>query len=107
MHRSLPIASVAVAAHDMTVDSATEFVVAALYKFVELDDFHALRERLLDTCNAAQIKGTLLLAHEGINGTIVIRVILDDVAHADVCPRRGGKSSRCTRNNQVITAAGR
>lgn len=45
-------------------------VVAALYKFVELEDFHSLRERLLDVCLAANIKGTLLLAREGINGTI-------------------------------------
>ncbi len=48
----------------------TEIVVAALYKFVVLDDYHAMRERLLDVCIAAGTKGTLLLAHEGINGTI-------------------------------------
>lgn len=45
-------------------------VVAALYKFVTLDDFHAMREPLLDACVAAGVRGTLLLAHEGINGTI-------------------------------------
>ena len=45
-------------------------VVAALYKFVTLEDFHAMREPLLDACLAAGTKGTLLLAHEGINGTI-------------------------------------
>ncbi|TXS95469.1 rhodanese-related sulfurtransferase [Parahaliea maris] len=45
-------------------------VVAALYKFVGLPDFHELREPLLDTCIAAGVKGTLLLAGEGINGTI-------------------------------------
>lgn len=45
-------------------------VVAALYKFVSLPDFHELREPLLDQCIAAGIKGTLLLAHEGINGTV-------------------------------------
>lgn len=46
------------------------FVVAALYKFVTLEDFHELREPLLDFCRRSDIKGTLLLAHEGINGTI-------------------------------------
>lgn len=45
-------------------------VVAALYKFVALPDFHELREPLLDTCTDAGVKGTLLLAEEGINGTI-------------------------------------
>ena len=45
-------------------------VVAALYKFVTLDDYRALREPLLDVCMAADTRGTLLLAVEGINGTI-------------------------------------
>lgn len=51
-------------------DSCTPVVVAALYKFVELDDYHALREPLLEACIAAEVRGTLLLASEGINGTI-------------------------------------
>ena len=45
-------------------------VVAALYHFVTLDDYVALREPLLDACRANNIFGTLLLANEGINGTI-------------------------------------
>ncbi|MCZ6829412.1 MAG: rhodanese-related sulfurtransferase [Gammaproteobacteria bacterium] len=45
-------------------------VVAALYKFVTLEDFHEIREPLLDQCLAAGVRGTLLLAREGINGTI-------------------------------------
>tara|TARA_R110002073_G_scaffold2998_7_gene20000 strand:+ start:4803 stop:5759 length:957 start_codon:yes stop_codon:yes gene_type:complete len=48
----------------------SSFVVAALYKFVALDDYHSLREPLLDVCLAAGTRGTLLLASEGINGTI-------------------------------------
>ena len=44
--------------------------VAALYRFARFPDPHALRQPLLDLCNAHGIKGTLLLAHEGINGTI-------------------------------------
>jgi UPF0176 protein len=48
----------------------SEVVVAALYKFVTLEDYHELREPLLDACRAADIRGTLLLAKEGINGTI-------------------------------------
>ena len=47
-----------------------DVIVAALYKFVTLDDFHELREPLLDACLEAGTFGTLLLAREGINGTI-------------------------------------
>lgn len=45
-------------------------VVAALYQFSPFDDPAALRAPLLAACHAAGIKGTLLLAREGINGTI-------------------------------------
>jgi len=47
-----------------------EVIVAALYKFVTLEDYHELREPLLDVCQQAGVRGTLLLAREGINGTI-------------------------------------
>lgn len=47
-----------------------EVVVSALYKFVSLPDYRELREPLLDVCLAAQARGTILLAQEGINGTI-------------------------------------
>ncbi len=46
------------------------YLTAALYKFVDLPDYQALREPLLASCEAHQVKGTLLLASEGINGTI-------------------------------------
>jgi UPF0176 protein len=45
-------------------------VVAALYRFVSLPDYERLREPLLDKCRAEGIMGTLLLAAEGINGTV-------------------------------------
>lgn len=44
--------------------------VAALYRFVRLDDYELMREPLLNFCTERGVKGTLLLAHEGINGTI-------------------------------------
>ena len=44
--------------------------VAALYKFVSLPDFRNLRQPLLDKCLRLGIRGTLLLAQEGINGTV-------------------------------------
>ena len=49
---------------------AQNVVVAALYKFVTLKDFVALRQPLLAAMKAHGVKGTLLLAQEGINGTI-------------------------------------
>jgi UPF0176 protein len=46
------------------------FLTAALYKFVELPDFAELQAPLLAQCQTHNIKGTFLLAAEGINGTI-------------------------------------
>ena len=48
----------------------SRFVVCALYKFVRLNNHEALRSPLYDTLLANQVRGTLLLASEGINGTI-------------------------------------
>ncbi|MEA5515705.1 rhodanese-related sulfurtransferase [Nodularia sp. UHCC 0506] len=45
-------------------------VVAALYKFVKLPDFAEKQETLLSYCQLQGVKGTILLAAEGINGTI-------------------------------------
>ncbi|MCY4425828.1 MAG: rhodanese-related sulfurtransferase [Halieaceae bacterium] len=45
-------------------------VVAALYRFTRLEDYRELREPLLSECLAAGLRGTFLLAGEGINGTI-------------------------------------
>lgn len=47
-----------------------QYICAALYKFVELDNYEDLRQPLLDVMLANEVKGTLLLAREGINGTI-------------------------------------
>ncbi len=47
-----------------------KFIVAALYKFVTLDDYVSLRAPLQKQCDELGISGTLLLANEGINGTI-------------------------------------
>ena len=45
-------------------------IVAALYHFTRLPDPAALRPGLLDLCLTTGVKGSLLLAGEGINGTI-------------------------------------
>ncbi len=46
------------------------FRVCALYRFTPFADPAALKPPLLAACEAAGVRGTLLLAHEGINGTI-------------------------------------
>jgi UPF0176 protein len=46
------------------------FRVAALYRFCRLERFESLRAPLAEFCCARGIKGTLLLAREGINGTV-------------------------------------
>ena len=45
-------------------------VVAALYKFAVLADYHEMQRTLQDFCIAQKINGTILLAAEGINGTV-------------------------------------
>ncbi|WP_396594745.1 rhodanese-related sulfurtransferase [Brevundimonas sp. R86498] len=50
-------------------NSAPSILVAALYKFAPVPDVEALRDRLEQACGDA-ICGTLLVAFEGVNGTI-------------------------------------
>ncbi|MBY4676984.1 oxygen-dependent tRNA uridine(34) hydroxylase TrhO [Marinobacterium arenosum] len=45
-------------------------VVCALYKFVTLENYRELREPLKAVMEANGVRGTLLLANEGINGTV-------------------------------------
>jgi UPF0176 protein len=49
------------------------FKVAAFYQFAPLPDFRDLREPLLALCGNLGLKGSVLLAHEGINGTLAGR----------------------------------
>ncbi|MGM8885490.1 oxygen-dependent tRNA uridine(34) hydroxylase TrhO [Psychrobacter sp. 1U2] len=52
-------------------DSETNnIVVAALYKFTRFNDYEDYRQPILDTMLSNDVKGTLLIASEGINGTI-------------------------------------
>ena len=44
--------------------------VATFYKFVALPDYPTLQRPLTDICQAQKVKGTILLAQEGINGTL-------------------------------------
>ena len=46
------------------------YLTTAMYHFVSLPHFKDLREPLLNFCVSQSIKGTILLADEGINGTV-------------------------------------
>ncbi|MBA3468243.1 MAG: rhodanese-related sulfurtransferase [Herpetosiphonaceae bacterium] len=66
-------------------------VIAAFYKFVDLPDYAELRAPLRAVCDANQVKGTILLAQEGINSTIAgPRAGIDAVlAYLQADPRIG------------------
>jgi UPF0176 protein len=60
------------------------FLVAALYHFATFERFEQYREPLQALCDRVGVKGTLLLAREGINGTIAgpdsgVRAVLDEL----------------------------
>ena len=82
----------------MTPDSLP-IKVAALYRFTPLDGLPGLRDQLLDQCRAAGIRGTLLLAHEGINGTIAgadaaLDQVIDSIRTLPGCAQIEVKYSR-------------
>jgi UPF0176 protein len=71
------------------------YKVAALYQFVPLPDFRALREPVRALCERLGVKGTLLLAHEGINGTVAgsvesIGTLIDELRNGDLFGGRLG-----------------
>jgi len=64
--------------------------VAALYRFARFDDCASIRAPLENICRAHGVRGTLLLAPEGINGTIAgsghaIAVVLDHIRQLPDC----------------------
>ena len=68
------------------------FRVAALYRFCQLERFEELRAPLAAFCCGHGIKGTLLLAHEGINGTVAgsETAVAELVAYLDAQPELAG-----------------
>ncbi len=74
------------------------FTVAALYHFTRFKDPSALKDPLLAACRTNGIQGTLLLAREGINGTIAgnrdgIDAILDFIRALPGCATLEHKES--------------
>lgn len=73
--------------------------VAALYRFTPLDDYESYRQPLAKLCCSLGVKGSLLLAKEGINGTIAgtddaIRQVVDYVRTLPGCADPELKYSR-------------
>jgi len=69
--------------------------VAAFYQFAALPDFRELRGPLRAICADLQLKGSVLLAHEGINGTLAgpadgISALIEQLRHG---PIFGGRLS--------------
>ncbi len=48
----------------------SQVVVCAMYKFVRLENFQEMRQPLQQVMEDNGVKGTLLLANEGLNGTV-------------------------------------
>ena len=74
----------------MSAAATPTITVAALYRFARFADPAALRAPLAALCKAQAIKGTLLLAPEGINGTIAgsaegIAAVLDHIRALPHC----------------------
>ena len=86
----------------MTPEPVREkLVVAAMYRFVRLSDYRAMKAPLLAHCVEHDIKGTVLLAEEGLNATVagsrqgvdsLLRYLrsdprLADLEHTESCAR--------------------
>ncbi len=83
----------------LPIDNSAQHVdVAALYRFARLDDCERLRAPLRHLCGEQGIKGTLILAPEGINGTIAgprggLDRVLDHIRSWPDCARLDVKLS--------------
>ena len=48
----------------------SKFTIVTFYQFKKIDDTSIIKNELADFCKFNKIKGTIILAEEGINGTI-------------------------------------
>tara|TARA_B100000676_G_scaffold244708_1_gene246900 strand:+ start:14413 stop:15387 length:975 start_codon:yes stop_codon:yes gene_type:complete len=54
----------------MSDTQENQFVILAMYHFVRLDDIEEIKPPLLELCVESDLIGTILLAQEGLNGTV-------------------------------------
>ena len=76
------------------------FKVAAFYKFTPLNNLSELQETFMQFLTQHKIKGTILLAHEGINGTLAgssesINTFKDFLKILDLLSIKNFKTSSC------------
>ena len=78
-------------------------LIAAFYKFVDLPDVASLRQPLLDRCQNAGVKGTILLAGEGINGVIAgtSAGVESALTHLRREPRFADLEAKLTRHDEI------
>ena len=81
------------------IDHALPIAVVALYRFSRFSDCESMRDGLVQICTQNGIKGTVLLAAEGINGTIAgspkgISAVLAHIRTLPGCDRLSVKESR-------------
>lgn len=76
-----------------TKSSSRSLVVVSFYKFADVPDYESLREPLRDLCNRNLVSGHIILASEGINGSIcgtpeavnrVLATVQEDTRFADL-----------------------
>ena len=58
------------AASEKQLNPAASYVNVSAYKFVNLDNLTQRRAELLELCNQHELRGTILLSHEGINAFV-------------------------------------
>ncbi|WP_223799880.1 oxygen-dependent tRNA uridine(34) hydroxylase TrhO [Sphingomonas nostoxanthinifaciens] len=80
------------------IQPARPIRIAALYKFAPFEDCDAAQHALAAICCSNGIKGTLLIAHEGINGTIAgsdagIEIVLNHIRALPGCADLDVKTS--------------
>ena len=64
------------------------YIIATFYKFVTIADLEVQKAQIMAFCQANQIKGTIILAAEGINGTIAgsVQAISETIASLRAIP---------------------
>lgn len=81
------------------IAAALPIRIVALYRFTPFDDVEAVRAPLAALCRAHGVRGTLLVATEGLNGTIAgdddaIATVLDHIRALPGCADLDVKESR-------------
>jgi len=84
-----------------TTGTATQ--VAAFYRFVPMENIEVLQQEISGFCKSAELLGTILLAHEGINGTIAgpsdgVSDLFDFLGQIPGLEALDRKVSSCNRN---------